>query len=524
MNAQESQGTLGRFDIVREIGRGGVGVVYHAVHRFTRRHVALKILQRDVLAKAHEERFLAEASAGVQIGHPDIVTVLDAGRLEDGRLYLTMELLEGETVEERLERGTSAWEEIDLLRQALVPIAAAHDAGIVHRDLKPANLFIARDPGGETRVKVLDFGIACGPSTQDVSGTPEYMSPEQAYAPAQVGPATDVWAIGVALYDALTGELPFTGEDAAEILAKVKEGRYVPVGKLAPSVHPELEALVDACLAERPADRIPHARALLARLDALLHRREVRATLGRHDPEPEIAKTALPRSGPVTPSVTLPVHRPSTRRLAPVFAAGALALVAGLGGALLMAGRSHAHDLPRSAMSAASVATASPARDVAATAAQAALGDAARRSAIAEARAEPTSDDVAARIAADPELLERLVARLSRNAAPDEGQPDESTPAHRERRHERRPAGRRAQRAHAQPPTAPAQPAEAPAAASTGGAARAAGEETDVPAGYRVCPVTGRLIPVGNTARQPETAPSIATIEGAARGVAGTEE
>jgi serine/threonine-protein kinase len=186
----------GRYEIVRVIGAGGMGSVYEAIHTVSKRSIALKILAPELCRnEATRERFLREASAPAQIGHPGIVEVFDAGfDPQTGALFVAMELLKGETLRERLERLAAAptpeaREQALLLFGALLePLAAAHSKNIVHRDIKPENIFLQRNALGIESVKVLDFGIARDVESDKPSvtrtgiamGTPHYMAPEQA--------------------------------------------------------------------------------------------------------------------------------------------------------------------------------------------------------------------------------------------------------------------------------------------------------------------------------------------------------
>ncbi len=303
----------GRYEIVRIIGAGGMGAVYEATHLVSRRTVALKILAKEASqTEAHRERFLREASAPAQIGHPGIVEVFDAGfDPQAGVLFVAMEMLVGETLRERLERlaatkSPEAREDaLRLFGAVLEPFAAAHSKHIVHRDIKPENIFVQRGVGGVDQVKVLDFGIARDlesdrPSvtrTGIAMGTPHYMAPEQAMSARDASFPSDVWALGVILYEILSSKVPFPGETAGSIIAAAVTEAHPPVIALAPSTPPQLSALVDRCLAKRPSDRPANAGALLEAF---------RAARWLPNAEPPASAPA----GPHPPSAPAPLTKP----------------------------------------------------------------------------------------------------------------------------------------------------------------------------------------------------------------------
>ena len=219
--------TLGPYTITAELGHGGMGVVYTAQDPRLKRQVAIKLLPpeltRDETAK---QRFLQEAQAASALDHPNICTIHEINETEDGQLYLVMAHYEGETLKERIERGAlSVDEAVDIVTQVGQGLAEAHGAGIVHRDIKPANLLIAT--GGT--VKILDFGLAKLAGTEGVTqtgsvvGTVAYMSPEQARG-EEVDYRTDVWSLGVVLYEMLAGTPPFRGDNLLAISNAILDG------------------------------------------------------------------------------------------------------------------------------------------------------------------------------------------------------------------------------------------------------------------------------------------------------------
>lgn len=220
----------GRYRVTREIGAGGMGRVYEAEHMFLRRSMAIKLLRRG-LATAPEAtaRLIQEAMLAGQVPHPAIVQVFDCAVLADGQVYLAMELLRGESLEQRLRRPGHAGEVVPLLAELARGLAAVHRVGVVHRDIKPANVFLANSDSG-VQAKLLDFGVAkllpgataeAAVRTQAgaVLGTPYYLAPEQARGGSIDGRA-DLYALGVMLYETLTGTLPFLGDSFMAIVAR----------------------------------------------------------------------------------------------------------------------------------------------------------------------------------------------------------------------------------------------------------------------------------------------------------------
>jgi serine/threonine protein kinase len=300
---------VGNYIVDHALAHGSMGTVYVARHSLTYARVALKVLRNDLTAdKQAEERFLREVRAAAQIGHDGIVKVQDAGKTPEGHLYLAMELLTGETLEDRIARSPGErLTAMEWLLAVLEPLAAAHERSIVHRDLKPANVFIARSPDGSEHIKLLDFGLArdtrekSGTQTGIALGTPYYMSPEQAARPKDVSPASDVWSMGVMMYEVLTGCMPFDGETLHAVVIQAATMAHIPARDRALSLDPELAALVDACLSKQPHLRPRDAGELRARLYVLLQDDAIRADLA----------TALPANGAYDSEPPRePVHMP----------------------------------------------------------------------------------------------------------------------------------------------------------------------------------------------------------------------
>jgi serine/threonine-protein kinase len=274
----------GKFTVLGRLGAGAMGTVYRAKQARIGREVAIKILRSDrALDEASRGRFLREARANSLLTSPNTVTVFDFGADDRGDFYLAMELLEGESLGQRIRRKgrIDAAAAIDTACQALKSLSEAHAKGIVHRDLKPDNLFYARTRGqAEEIVKVLDFGVAKmihadaelamnAVETQagTVFGTPRYMSPEQAQGRA-LDTRSDLYSLGVILYQMLTGRPPFTDDDAVVVMARHIKTPPRPMNESAPSanVPAEIEAVVMKALSKDPEQRPPTADAMAAEL------------------------------------------------------------------------------------------------------------------------------------------------------------------------------------------------------------------------------------------------------------------
>lgn len=281
----------GRFEIEARIGAGGMGTVYRAVQSPLGRRVALKILKQDVSWDPDTvTRFHREAKAMSLLVHPNTVRVFDFGQTPEGLLYLAMEMLEGELLTDKIDREgqLDVVDAIRVTQQVLASLHEAHSKGIVHRDLKPDNIFLAGVDGHEEPVvKVLDFGIAKvvqGENEFDqletqagtVFGTPRYMSPEQAQGKT-LDPRTDLYSVGVLIYQLLTGTAPFIDEDAVVVMAKHIQTKPVAPRALAPErpIPTRLEKSVLKALEKAPAKRFQSADEMVRALERCVP--EVRA-------------------------------------------------------------------------------------------------------------------------------------------------------------------------------------------------------------------------------------------------------
>jgi serine/threonine-protein kinase len=269
--AEVAEGTIvdGRYLIERRIGSGGMADVYCAQDAQLGRQIALKVLHRR-FARDHEfvERFRREASAAAGLQHPNVVGVFDRGQY-DGTYYIAMEYLPGRTLKDviRAEAPLDQLRAIDLGIQILQAASFAHRRGVIHRDFKPHNVIV----GSDDRLKVTDFGIArAGASemteTGSIMGTAQYLSPEQAQG-QRVGAQSDLYSIGVVLYEMLTGRVPFEGESAVSIALKHVSEEPPPMRELRPDVHPRLEQAVGRALLKDPAQRYASADEFVAALE-----------------------------------------------------------------------------------------------------------------------------------------------------------------------------------------------------------------------------------------------------------------
>ena len=266
-----SPAVAGRYAIGELLGRGGMGEVYDATDLRLDRHVALKRLRADLMHDpSMRRRVEEEARLAARLVHPNVVTVFDSG-VANGHPFIVMERLDGRTLCDDLERGPLAAQEIRTLGlQVLDALAAAHEIGLIHRDVKPGNVLAAT--GGSW--KVADFGIATSTDadqtltrTGELLGSPSYLAPERLEGmPAT--PASDLYALGVLLYEAATGVRPFGEGTALAIAVRIREGHHTPVHEAAPDVGPAIAGVIERAMSLDPADRFASAGEMAAALRA----------------------------------------------------------------------------------------------------------------------------------------------------------------------------------------------------------------------------------------------------------------
>ena len=286
--------------MVRRIGSGGMADVWSADDEMLGRQVALKFLhERFGADEQFVERFRREAQAAAGLQHPNIVSVYDRGEHE-GRYWIAMEYVQGAALKDLIERGLSPAESVEIVRQVLTGVRFAHARGIVHRDLKPHNVLVDH----EGRARVTDFGIArAGASeitqTGSVLGTAQYLSPEQAQGLETSG-SSDIYSVGVILYEALTGQVPFEAETAVAVALKQVSEPPVPPRQINPEIPPALNAVVLKALAKDPKDRYADATEFLRALDAAEANPDAGGTAvyAPVDPPPEEERTTAGSGSP----------------------------------------------------------------------------------------------------------------------------------------------------------------------------------------------------------------------------------
>ncbi|HYO67041.1 MAG TPA: protein kinase [Archangium sp.] len=270
------------YEISSLLGKGGMGTVFLARHRrLPGKLVAVKVLQNSAsLNPELYARFRREAEIASQLGHPNIVEVLDFDTLQDGTPFLVMEYLRGESLEQRLSRGPLPVDAVlSITRQVCSALQAAHRAGVVHRDLKPANVFLVpTDSGGvvSERVKLLDFGISKMLDSQTLQtqeavliGTPQYMAPEQALGKnSEVDARTDIFALGCIVYELLSGRPPFAGDGGSivQVVFRIVHGQPEPLASLCPNLPSRVLGAVEKALAKSPQDRYPDVGSFIVEL------------------------------------------------------------------------------------------------------------------------------------------------------------------------------------------------------------------------------------------------------------------
>jgi serine/threonine-protein kinase len=269
MNAPVEVGTVlaSKYRVERILGVGGMGVVVAATHIALEQRVAVKFMLPEMLSNADAvARFLREARAAVRLRGEHVGRVLDVGKLDNGAPYMVMEFLEGKDLAALLvERGRFSVEEaVEHVLQACLGMAEAHDQSIIHRDLKPQNLFLTHYPDGSACLKVIDFGISKADfastnfhatHTSAIMGSPSYMSPEQMRSAKDVDVRADIWALGVILYQLVTGKTPFVADALPALIIKVMQEEPTPASVLYPDLPKELDVVIACCLAKERTQR-----------------------------------------------------------------------------------------------------------------------------------------------------------------------------------------------------------------------------------------------------------------------------
>src|SRR5919108_2439403 len=252
----------GRYRLGERIGHGGMGEVFAAHDLRLEREVALKLLRAELVdQKAMRERVLAEARLAARLTHPHVVAVLDTGE-QEGRPYVVMERLSGHTLRDELAAGPLPEERVrDIGLQVLRALGAAHELGIVHRDVKPGNVLDA----GVGTWKVADFGIAKWlhadetlTGTGELLGSPSYLAPERIEG-HEAGPASDLYAVGVLLYESIRGRRPYTATDPISLATQITEGAFEPIRNACPDADPRLVAVIERAMQREPGARFPDA-------------------------------------------------------------------------------------------------------------------------------------------------------------------------------------------------------------------------------------------------------------------------
>jgi len=267
----------GKYRVDAVLGVGGMGVVVAATHLALKQIVAIKFMLPKALEDRDAvERFLLEGRSAAQLKSEHVARVLDTGTLESGAPYIVMEFLEGITLDQYLEQGNvpSVGEAVEYVVQACEAVAEAHTRGIIHRDLKLTNLFLTKTADQRPRVKIIDFGLSKSLSTDakritkdfSLMGTPAYMSPEQLRGD-EVDTRSDLWSLGVCLYELLTVTPPFQAESVAEVCAAVLQATPPAIRELRPEVPEALAHVVMRCLSKEPGGRYPTVAELAEALD-----------------------------------------------------------------------------------------------------------------------------------------------------------------------------------------------------------------------------------------------------------------
>ena len=351
---------IGKYEVIRLIGEGGMGRVHEASDPVINRRVAIKTVSQAVLASPEARaRFLREAQAAGQLSHPNLITIFDVGE-HDGVPYIVMELLEGEELTDTIAKGKLSVEmKLRVMSDVCRGLAYAHAKGLVHRDIKPANIFVTT----ERLVKILDFGLARGlmsdvTQTGNVVGTPSYMAPEQVRGET-IDQRSDVFSAGVVLYELLSGKRPFKGDSVAATIFSVLEHEPEPLDSIDPNMNPDLARIVERALAKLPAARYQRIDDMLVDLTTITAAGEQKTLLLPNlvqpqsiAPPPSIVQTRFQQRASAPAAQPAAVPAPAPPRSVPVrwvaLAMAAVVVVAAIA-VVLMRGRSSEEPAPAAA-------------------------------------------------------------------------------------------------------------------------------------------------------------------------------
>jgi len=425
----------GKYQLERVLGQGGMGMVVSAIHLALGQRVAIKFLLPEALTHREAvERFLREARAAVRLRSEHVGRVVDVGTFDDGAPYMVMEFLEGSDLGHTLRQGPlPVVHAVDFVLQACEAVAEAHALGIIHRDLKPANLFYTRRADGSPLIKVLDFGISKAHGegqdfsltrTSAVIGSPGYMSPEQLRSSRDVDARSDIWSLGVILYELTTGRQPFTATSITELALKVAMDSTPPLQL--PMAPAGFERVIDCCLEKEAAQRFGNVAELAAALvpygppsaaDAALRiARVLQVTPSLTMPRPGTAGTAAPTTLSSATGQPTGLTPPPPRGSRFALVAGVGIVLAGVAVAAVMIGRSPA---PAPAP-APTPAAAPPPVDTAAAEKAAAEKAAAEKAAAEKAAAEKAAAEKAAAEKAEQEAAAAAEKAAAEKAAAEE--------------------------------------------------------------------------------------------------------
>jgi len=377
----------GKYRIVRLLGEGGMGAVYEGENTFIRRRVAIKVLHAGLTANEEvAQRFEREAQAAGRIGNDHILEVIDLGVLTNGDRFIVMEFLDGEPLGARIaqKKRLTPGELAPLIRQTLVGLGAAHRAGIVHRDLKPDNIYVLKSKAGrQDFVKIIDFGISkFQPLAADgmkmtrtgaVMGTPYYMSPEQASGSGEADQRSDLYSVGVMMFEAVTGQVPFDGTTFNQLMFKIVLADVPRPEALVPGLDPAFASIISKAMARDVTQRFQTADDFCTAIDAWLKSGTAVTIPPTADPAatallppgagaPSPARRPTPATGGTwaTPADSIPMKKGPSAGVVIGLALGLCLVGAGAAYALLGGGAKPAPEPPASAADAPSPTVAAP--------------------------------------------------------------------------------------------------------------------------------------------------------------------